>query len=110
VSEQLSIDAVASEAARERAIQRVDQAAEPEWKDYAYEAACEAANLWSTFTTDEAEQLLPIGTEPPHEPRAWGPVMRRVAADGVIEPTNEWRLTTKIVAHRRPKRVWRSLR
>lgn len=107
---QLSLyDAKASEAARDRSIQQVDEHAEPEWKALAYEAVRQtASDLPFGFTTDDVWLRIPEDAEPPHEPRAMGAIMRQAHRDGWIVPTRDHRPTARIVAHRNPKRVWRA--
>jgi hypothetical protein len=45
-----------------------------------------------------------------HEPRALGAVMRQLARDGVIEPTDTYAPSGRSQNHNRPQRIWRSLR
>jgi hypothetical protein len=98
-------DAALGEQERDHAIDRVEENADALWLAVAYNAVLDCARLhpWG-FTTDDV--WARIGG-PPREPRAMGAVMRRAKADGVIVPLDEWRLTARASAHRRPCRVWR---
>ena len=98
---------------RDEAIDRVDGAAPPEWKYYAYRvlrALC-AIKVPYGFTTDDLYFAIQDAGYPPDppEPRAYGPLMKRAESEGLIAPTDEFRLTERAKAHRRPKRVWRVL-
>lgn len=109
MNEQLTFDANLSAAARDADMKRVDQAADPEWKDIAYDAVVAAAyEKPYGFIVDDVWKHIPPGVEVPREPRAIGPVMRRAQKDGVIIATNELRLSERITAHRNPRRVWKA--
>ena len=45
-----------------------------------------------------------------HDSRALGPVMKRLARDGYIAPTDEFVKGTRRSRHSAPLRVWRSIR
>lgn len=107
--EPMTFDAPLAAAARDRDMARVDRAVDPEWRDLAYEAVVEtAAELPDGFIVDDVWQHLPAGVEDPREPRAMGPVMRRAQSAGIIVPTNEYRPSARVTAHRNPRRVWRA--
>lgn len=102
------LDIIAANEARDRAIRRVGTSSRPEWRAAIRAAICDIAATHSTFTTDEVWQYCEDhGISNPSEPRALGAVMRDVASSGVIEPTNEYRLSARPTCHRRPIRVWR---
>ena len=64
------------------------------------------------FTTDDVWRLLELrGVKPPPgwDPRAMGAAMQRSGSEGLIRPMERWIPTVRPVAHRSPKRVWRSL-
>jgi hypothetical protein len=100
---------------RDAAIAKVDAAADAAWKAWARQAVLEVCREIDTFTTDEAaERLDKLLTgaaveAATHDPRAWGAIMRAAAQQGWCEATGDMRLTVNPSAHRRPKRVWRSL-
>jgi hypothetical protein len=107
MNDQLTFDATLSAAARDEAVQRVDQAADPEWKDYAYEAVLATAREKpGGFIVDDVWKHIPAGVEQPREPRAMGAVMRRAQKAGVIVPTDQYQLSMRITAHRNPRRIW----
>lgn len=106
---QLTFDAEASARQRDRAIRRVDRNAEPDWKEAAYLAVVEtAAAEPNGFIVDDVWPRISPGIIAPHELRAMGAVMRRAQRDGVIVPTTDYRLSSRVSAHRNPRRVWRS--
>jgi hypothetical protein len=97
--------------AREDGIARVDKHANPDWKLCALEAVERVAQVFPEFNTDMTVKHLAViypGVET-HDDRAWGPVMRRAAKLGYIEPTNRVSQSVLKSNHRRPKRIWRSL-
>lgn len=88
-------------------IRRADEHADRDWKQEAYEAVADLALFCDHFTTDDVHERLAGATT--HEPRAMGAIMRRAARDGLIEATDRYVASDRAVAHRNPKRVWRSL-
>lgn len=107
--EQLTFDERAAARARDIDMARVDLHADPEWKDIAYDAVCATAQeLPNGFIVDDVWKHMPHWIEEPREPRAMGPVMRRAQSAGVIIPTNEYRPSARVTAHRNPRRVWKS--
>lgn len=99
------ISAVRSEAAKERALHRVDDAADEDWKEVALEAVRQVALRRDRFVSDDVWKRLP----PTRENRALGPVLRRAAAEGWIIATGEFSLTEQVKRHRAPVRIWQSL-
>lgn len=105
-------NAEASERAREASITQVERAADDAWKAVALAVVEQICRLRSggEFTTDAVWYLLGLDeTIPPREPRALGPVMRRAQAAGFCASTERFHLSTRVRAHRKPQRVWRSL-
>lgn len=95
---------------RDKAIVRVDLAADPTWKKAADFAIRAVAYERAEFTTDEVWQTLhELAVESPHEPRALGAAMKRAARDGLISATNKIEQSARAVCHAAPKRVWRSM-
>ena len=88
---------------RDDAMRRAEAGASEEWKAEAREAILILAGEIGEFTTDDVWELI----EKPREPRALGPVMTRLANEGVIERTNVHRASNRPVCHRNPKRVWK---
>lgn len=95
-------------AAREEAINRVENHANPTWKEVAYLTAIRVARTKRYFISEDVWDALPsdIGT---HEPRAMGAIMRRLRKEQVIEPTDQFVTSPSPLGHGRPSRVWKSL-
>lgn len=100
-------DTAAARAAADEAITRVDDHADPEWKDVAAQVveAVARANP-SGFTTDDVWARLDGRDVATHEPRALGAVMRRLQRERVIRPTPHYRTSVRPQCHGRPVRVW----
>jgi len=98
-------------AARDEAIDQVEIHADQEWSELAYRAVRWVASRMDYFTTDDVwEALVRYHSEAgTHERRAMGAIMVRAARDGLIMATEGFRPTSRAVAHRGPKRIWRSL-
>ena len=92
---------------RDDGIGRADEHADREWKDAAYEAVSDLALFCEHFTTDDVHERL--GDVHTHDKRAMGAIMLRAARDGLIVATDRYVASDRAVAHRNPKRVWRSL-
>lgn len=101
----LEFDAERAERAREEAIDRVERHARAAWLEAALGTVRQLAVERPTLTTDDV--WLALGSAP-REPRALGAVMRKAEGLELIEPTNQWALSTRVACHRRPLRVWRS--
>lgn len=98
-----------AEAARDSGIQRAYDGANPFWTQAAAWAVRLLAYRQPAFSSDEVWWLLDeLGVHTP-EPRAMGPVMRRAAVDGVIEPSDTWQRSYRPQCHCRPVMRWRSL-
>lgn len=63
----------------------------------------------ATFTTDDVWKVMSTVDATPREPRAMGAAMVTARRAGWISPTNEYRPTDAVQAHRRPIRIWKSL-
>lgn len=98
-------DPLAAIAARDEAIQRVDDHAAPEWKALAHKTLREVAAATAEFTTDD---LIRAGLNKPREPRALGAIMRWGVSHGLIEATGRVRRSEQVTNHSRPMAVWRS--
>lgn len=78
------------------------------WSALADIAVSWCAEHHDEITTDDVwQRLADQGVDPPHEPRAIGPVMRRAVADGVIVSTDRYVRSRRPVHHRAPLRVYR---
>jgi hypothetical protein len=92
--------------ARDEAVERVWRHASTEWKVKAWAILLLVASRLETFT---ANDLWEAGLPEARDNRALGPLLLQAVREGYIEPTNETRKSTRIVAHQRPMAVWRSL-
>lgn len=83
------------------------------WAVYAVLALDEAACLHKDLTSDQVWEVLTKRAIPfPPEPRGMGAVMVRGTRDGIVEPTNEFRVADEPATKRhggRPQRVFKSL-
>ena len=91
--------------ARDVALERVEFGSE-EWIAEWYPAILRVAQSLGTFTTDDLWDVIPK----PSEPRAMGAVMHKVAKQGRIRSTGEYRRSTEVSCHARPKAVWEWVR
>lgn len=107
---QYTLDSVLADLARADALQRVDEHADPDWRDLAYRCVLAVARRLDHFTTDEViDELAQYPDITTHEPRALGPVMMRAARENVIAATDRFVKSNAVSRHRAPKQVWRSL-
>jgi len=100
-----------AEVEREAAIASVHHHSNDEWKEAAFDAVCDVAADHDEFTADMVWRYL-ITKHPDlevHDNRALGPVMRRVAAIGLIESTHRYEDSERISCHARSLLIWRSL-
>lgn len=95
-------------AARDEALDRVEEHASPAFLAAAEIALYLVASHQPTLTTDDVWRQME-GRSNPHERRAMGPVMMRGKANGWIEPTSQVENSEMVDCHSRPKRIWRSL-
>ena len=91
----------------DEAVARVGRNADRDWLKAARLAVIEASVRHVEFTTDEVWAVLSRDGFATHERRALGAVMRSVAAEGVVEPTDRYRPSSRPESHARPVRVWR---
>lgn len=91
---------------REEGIERAGDAASVTFTHNARNALRKAAETHEEFTTDE---VVPLCTITPEEPRAWGAIMVWAVSEDLIENTNTVRKSTQPQNHRRNVAAWRSL-
>ena len=110
VGEQGTFDLAAGRRARDEAIKRGDDAADPEeWKATADYAIRTVASTMVEFTTDDVWRLLDEWEIPrPEEPRWMGGRMTAAKAAGIISPTGRYGQTSQVQGHAHPAGVWRS--
>lgn len=92
------------------ALLRVDEHADPDWKDVARDAIAFLATTRHEFTTDDVWAELDRHSATTHEPRALGALMRKAARQRLIAPTDRYVTSTRAACHSRPVKVWRTLR
>jgi hypothetical protein len=101
-------DADLSAAARDEAIERVDDWADLLWKIEAGRALDDLLRIRIEFTTDALWAMLDArGVPRPRESRAMGAVLNRAARAGRIVNTGRQHRTVQSQAHRRPLTIWR---
>jgi len=105
---ELNFDPASSGTARDEAMGRAEDYAHEEWKEVALEAVYQAALVNEKFIVDEVWRYMPSGVST-HDLRAMGPVMRRAIKAGWICSTDEYINSSRVTAHKNPRRIWRSL-
>lgn len=88
---------------RDESIKKVEENADAEWLEAAYEAVLKVAKRCDMFTSDDVWAEVDL---PAREPRAMGAVMMKAYRNGVIQPTTYWQESRRRSAHARPLRVW----
>ena len=106
---QLTLDGMDAPSAKIIALRKVEAHADPAWLDIATFGVKQLAVTQDVFTTDEVWEWLDRNTPlRPHEPRAMGAVMKKVAAEGVIEASGLYQQSAREECHNRPVMIWRS--
>ena len=93
-----------AKAARDVALKRVSQAADPAWSERAYDAIVETARRLPEFISDDVWAVTDL--ESTHEDRALGPIFRRAARAGVCVKSD--RVRPSVRSHLSGKPIWRS--
>lgn len=102
-------DKEVAERVKERAIDRVERAADEDWLSLVSGLVRHLALTRETLTTDDVWAGIGDRVAEPSEPRAMGAVMRTAARSGWVEATDRTVKSSRVKCHRRPIRVWRSL-
>ena len=106
---QLTLDGFSAPTAKIIATTKVEAHADPAWLEMASFGVQQLAASRDVFTTDEVWEWLDRNTPlRPHEPRAMGAVMKKVAAEGVIEASGLYQQSAREECHNRPVMIWRS--
>jgi len=94
---------------RDEGMARADAHVEPGWKHMAVRAFIKVSYGKDEFTTDDVwEQLDEWEVDPPHEPRAMGPLVTQLLREGVIEHTGKRAVKSRIPrGHARKVEVYR---
>lgn len=87
---------------RDAAMAQVEEHAGEDWNEYVYALIVNVARFKGKFTSDDVMEQMKWK---PHDCRALGPAIKRVQKDGIIEPTDEFKLSTR--RHATPIRVWK---
>ncbi len=88
---------------REEGIDRVEAGASDAFQSEAWSALLHVVGLGKPFTTDDVKVHV---SHQPHEPRAWGAIMRAASRAGIVRATDRTRQSNEPGCHRRPKRIW----
>jgi len=91
--------------ARDVALDRVEQASEPDWEGKAFVAVRKTAEAFREFISDDVWSHT--GLEKPREGRALGPVFLHAVRAGWIRKTD--RVRPSVRSHLSGKPVWESL-
>lgn len=104
-------DPVAASAAKEEAMERAANHADPHWWQCMLECGYQVALAQPYFISDDLERmrLHRFHNASTHEHRATGPLMKELQKLGYCLPTQDWVESRQKVNHRRPMRVWFSL-
>ena len=103
----MQADLFAAFAARDEAIERVDQNANTEWKKTAEAAVIHIARMRPTFTADDVWDHLRKHTScETHEPSALGAIFNKLRREGRIRHTGEFIISRRQTRHAAPIRVW----
>jgi hypothetical protein len=94
-----------AQGARDEALRRVDEHADPEWKDVAYDAVVLTARNFREFISDDVWKVSDLPST--REDRALGPVFLKASRAGLIAKTD--RVRPSVRSHLSGKPVWRSL-
>jgi len=96
-----------SAAARDAAMEQVEAATNPEWKEAALDAIYITARHRAEFIVDAIWQNF-YGDASTRDKRAIGPLMRVAQREGWIAPTDKFRPSFITHHHATPRRVWES--
>ncbi len=95
--------------ARDASMELVENNAQVEWRAEAMSAIRRCAADNPHFIVDDVWPYMPSWAWT-HDSRAMGPCMTRAAKEGVIAPTEEYRLSERVSSHRNPRRVWAAVK
>ena len=93
---------------RDAAVTAVGEHADDTYMRVALAVVAELARSGVPFTTDDVVARMPEHVTTP-EPRALGAVMTIARKRGIVEPMSEYRNSTLVSCHGRPKRLWRGV-
>lgn len=101
----------AATAARDRAVRRAEENADPRFTECAWRAIQRVAGRCQFFIVDDVWREMQVDGLIPGTPdkRAMGAVMMRAVRAGYIKRTAEYQPSAQPQCHSNPRRVWRSL-
>ena len=102
-------DLAAAKAARDAAMEQVDENADDDWKEVAFSVVIEVARVKAEFTVDDVQEQLANLAVSTHEGRAMGPVILRAVREKIIVSTGIHRPSRQVKCHANPTTLWRSL-
>jgi hypothetical protein len=94
--------------ARDEAITRADEHANPDWKTIAYQVGVTVARKREILMSEDIIAAMPDSVTT-HELRAMGAVMRRLQKDEIITPLGSYDKSPSPRGHSRPSLQWVSL-
>jgi hypothetical protein len=102
------LDLAAAMSARDEAVTRVGDHADPDWVEQTLDVIYCLAVAQAEITTDDV--WATVGeVAATHEPRALGAVMRQAARLGYVRASDRYIPSARPACHARPVRVWESL-
>ena len=102
-------DAIASVAAKNEGMNRVEANADPQWKIDMINAVRKVASRQQFLTSDDIWKELSVSSiASTHDPKVMGAMVKKAAKLGLITPTDKYVPSTRVVAHARPIRIWLS--
>lgn len=105
----LPLFSAAGETGKAQGMERVEQAASPDWQRTAQkvlQAAAKARPFISANDLWDGIEALGVST---HDNRASGPAMNKAKENGWITPTDRWIKSSRPTRHLGDVRLWRSL-
>tara|TARA_R100001594_G_scaffold833_1_gene3416 strand:+ start:2562 stop:2933 length:372 start_codon:yes stop_codon:yes gene_type:complete len=107
--EQTTLDLFAPKQLKERAMERVDQNANEDFRRVAMKSICSYAIKNKTLTANDIWDCLDLLGISTHDNRALGPMFQKAAKEGWIEKTNMTTQSNRSSRHCGDVRIWKSL-
>ena len=99
----------AGETLAREGIARSSKGANPKWKVEVYELGIRIARIMDEFTSNAIRDLHDdVGKHQTSNWSAMGDIMRQLARNGVITPTDKTIPSTRASQRKRPLRIWKS--
>lgn len=102
------LDLIAAQDARDKAVQQVEDHADPVWIDRVTRVVMYLASVQPDgFTTDDVWNYCETrGIPQPAEPRALGSIILKLAREGHIRKSGNYVTSKRRACHARPIPVW----